>query len=459
MSIFSSLYSLVAFIVVIGVLVTIHEFGHFWVARKMGVKVLRFSVGFGKPIWSRMGSDGETEYAIGSIPLGGYVKMLDEREGKVDAHELDRAFNRKRVSQRFAIVFAGPLFNFLFAIFAYSLIYMAGVSGYKPIVGEVQAGSIAAQSGVEYRDIIISVNGIETPSWETVRFILLEESIGQESIELKLQKYQSGVETALLSISDLGLLKKEQMNPVSDLGLSVWRPDMPPIIDSVIEGGAAENAGIMAEDLILNINGQKVSNLQDWVSIVRSSPDRLLKLEVDRGGLVVELDLIPRSKSENDETYGFVGVMNRIVISSEISKEIQVVEQYNPLLAVIKAVDRTWRMSLVTLKVMGKLVTGEANLKNLSGPITIAKYAGITAQIGVEEFLGFLAIISISLGVLNLLPVPMLDGGHLFYYLIEIVKGSPVSESIELVGQKIGLVLLFGLMSLAMYNDLLRLVN
>jgi regulator of sigma E protease len=458
-SIFSSLYSLVAFIVAIGVLVTIHEFGHFWVARKMGVKVLRFSVGFGKPIWSRMGSDGETEYAIGSIPLGGYVKMLDEREGKVESHELDRAFNRKRVGQRFAIVFAGPLFNFLFAIVAYSLIYMAGVSGYKPIVGEVAEGSIAAQNGVEYRDVILAVNSIETPSWETVRFTLLEESIGQETIELRLQKLDGIVETVLLQIGDLGLLKKEKMNPVADLGLSVWRPEMPPIIDSVIEGGAAENAGIMPDDLILNINGQKISNLLDWVTVIRSNPGHLLKLEVARDGRVVELDLIPGTKSENDETFGFVGVMNRIEISPEISKEIRVVEQYNPILALVKAIDRTWRMSLVTLKVMGKLVVGEANLKNLSGPITIAKYAGITAQIGLEEFLGFLAIISISLGVLNLLPVPMLDGGHLFYYLIEIVKGSPVSETIELVGQKIGIVLLFGLMSLAMYNDLLRLVN
>ena len=459
MDIISILYNIAAFVVAIGVLVTIHEFGHYWVARKMGVKVLRFSVGFGKPLLiKRMGPD-QTEYVLASIPLGGYVKMLDEREGEVDASELDRSFNRKSVWRRFAIVAAGPIFNFIFAIIAYYLIYLAGVAGIKPVIGEVNVPSPAYSAGILERDQILSVNGVETPSWEKARFIMLEESIGQMQLVLKVQGDDLQIREKIIDISQLALLKKEQIDLMGELGISNWRPNIPPVIDEVISGGAAELAGIQARDRIISLDGHSISNVEQWVELIRANPLKPMQLIVNRGGESKALTLTPNEKRADGEVYGFIGVHNVIEIPEAVREEMAVVERYGPISAMAESLDKTWRMSWLTLRVLGKLVIGEASVKNLSGPITIAKYAGITARIGLEQFLGFLAIISISLGVLNLLPVPMLDGGHLFYYLIEMLKGSPVSEAVEIVGQKIGMVLLFCLMSLAIYNDLLRLVE
>ncbi|MCZ6883230.1 MAG: RIP metalloprotease RseP [Gammaproteobacteria bacterium] len=450
--------SIIAFIVAIGVLVTIHEFGHFWVARKMGVKVLRFSVGFGKPLWTITAGADQTEYVVACIPLGGYVKMLDEREAEVAGQDLDRAFNRKSVWRRFAIVAAGPLFNFLFAIFAYYLIYLAGVAGIKPVIGEVTNPSPAYSAGVQSQDTILSINGVETPSWEKARFTLLEESVDGGTITLEVQGLDKQISEKTLDISGLRLLQDEQIDLMGELGLSMWRPDIPPVIDEVIPEGAAAAAGLMAEDKIVALNGQSIVNVYQWVNLIRAHPGQMLRLVVLREGVKVTLQISPRLREENGLSYGFIGVKNRIEIPEDIRREMRVVERYGPIGALGAALDKTWRMSWLTLKVLGKLVVGEASIKNLSGPITIAKYAGISARIGFEQFLGFLAIISISLGVLNLLPVPLLDGGHLFYYLIEMIKGSPVSETTELIGQKIGMALLFGLMSIAIYNDLLRLV-
>jgi regulator of sigma E protease len=439
-------------------LVTVHEFGHFWVARKMGVKVLRFSVGFGKPLWTIKAGADQTEYVIASIPLGGYVKMLDEREGEVPEQDLERTFNRKSVWRRFAIVLAGPLFNFLFAIVAYYLIYLAGVAGIKPVIGEVFNPSPAYSAGVQSQDTILSINGIETPSWEKARFILLEKSVDGEAITLEVQGLDKQISDKTLDISGLRLLKDEQIDLMGELGLSMWRPDIPPVIAEVIPGGAAAAAGVMAGDKVLALNGQSIVNINQWVDLIRAHPGQMLALVVLREGVKVTLQISPRFQEKNGSTYGFIGVKNRIEIPEDIRREMKVVERYGPIGALGEALDKTWRMSWLTLKVLGKLVVGEASVKNLSGPITIARYAGISARIGLEQFFGFLAIISISLGVLNLLPVPILDGGHLFYYLIEMIKGSPVSEATELIGQKIGMALLFGLMSIAIYNDLLRLV-
>ena len=455
----AALNNVAAFVVAIGVLVTIHEFGHFWVARKMGVKVLRFSVGFGKPLWAKKLGEDQTEYVLAAIPLGGYVKMLDEREGEVPAADLERAFNRKNVWRRFAIVAAGPVFNFIFAIFAYYLIYLAGVAGIKPIIGEVSNPSPAYSAGVHSQDVILSINGVETPSWEKARFTLLEESVDREAITLTVQGLDKQISDKTLNISNLRLLRDEQIDLMGELGLSMWRPDIPPVIDEVIAEGAAAAAGLLAGDEIVSLNGQSVINVHQWVDLIRSNPGKTMALVVLRDDQRVNLQIKPATRDENGTSYGFIGVMNRVEIPQEIRREIEVTERYGPVGAMGVALDKTWRMSWLTLKVLGKLIIGEASVKNLSGPITIARYAGISARIGVEQFLGFLAIISISLGVLNLLPIPVLDGGHLLYYLIEMIKGSPVSETIELVGQKIGIALLVGLMSIAIYNDLLRLVG
>lgn len=459
MDFLSVIYSIGAFVIAIGVLVTIHEFGHFWVARKMGVKVLRFSVGFGKPLWIKKAGDDQTEYVLASIPLGGYVKMLDEREAEVSEAELDRAFNRKSVWKRFAIVAAGPMFNFIFAIVAYYLIYLAGVAGIKPVIGEVANPSPAYSAGVRLQDTILSINGVETPSWEKARFTLLEESVDRGTITLKVQGLDKQISDKKLDISGLRLLQDEQMDLMGELGLSMWRPDIPPIIDEVMPDGAAAESGLEAEDRIFTIDSEKIVNVSHWVDMIRANPEKNLSLVVLRDEQKVTLQLRPAKREEKGVSFGFIGVKNRVDIPLEIRREMEVIEQYGPVGALGEALDKTWRMSWLTLRVLGKLIVGEASVKNLSGPITIARYAGISARIGLEQFLGFLAIISISLGVLNLLPIPVLDGGHLFYYLIEMIKGSPVSETTELVGQKIGMALLFGLMSIAIYNDLLRLVE
>jgi len=453
------IYSILAFVVAIGILVTVHEFGHFWVARQLGVKVLRFSVGFGKPLWLRKSGADQTEYVIAAIPFGGYVKMLDEREGEVEEHELSRAFNRKSVWRRIAIVVAGPAFNFLFAILAYYLIFLAGVSGVKPVIGEINIPSPAHTAGVQPGDLIISVNGIETSSWERARFAMLEESVSAEQIILQVQGRDLQIRDKVIDIRELALLKEEQIDLMRDLGISTWRPDVPPIIDQVLPDGAAQQAGLLAEDKILSLENVAIINASQWVNLIRASPEKEMPLRVLRDGEEVELTLTPRSRTEAGETYGYIGVRNRIEIPESVRREMMVTERYGPLQGIAEAVDKTWRMTWLTLRVLGKLATGEASVRNLSGPITIAHYAGVSARIGLEPFFGFLAIISISLGVLNLLPVPMLDGGHLFYYLIEIFKGSPVSEQTEIIGQKIGILLLFGLMSIAIYNDLLRLVE
>jgi regulator of sigma E protease len=459
MDVVTIITSVLAFVAAIGILVTIHEFGHYWVARLCGVKVLRFSVGFGKPLWLKKAGEDQIEYVLAAIPLGGYVKMLDEREGEVPEAEKQRAFNRQPVSKRFAIVLAGPAFNFIFAIIAYSLMYMNGVTGYKPFIGDIQPDSVAAQADLREKDLIISVNGVETPSWEKARFQMLQQSVDNSLLTLEVQGANYQVREVTLDIRDQAILEDEGTDVLKLLGFSMWRPQLPPQIDEVIEGGAAEAAGMKAGDLIQSLNGQKIENVHQWVDYLRAHPLQTMDLVVLRDGVKKRLSITPNSKQDKDETIGYIGVMNVVVIPENVRQEMRSLEKYGVFEAFAESVNKTWQMSALTLKVLGKLVIGEASLKNLSGPITIAKYAGLSASIGAEQFFSFLAIISISLGVLNLLPVPMLDGGHLMYYLIEIIKGSPVSEAVESFGQRIGIAVLLLLMTVAIYNDLLRLVN
>ncbi len=459
MDLLSIFQSILAFVAAIGILVTIHEFGHYWVARLCGVKVLRFSVGFGKPLWIKKAGVDQTEYVLASIPLGGYVKMLDEREGEVAADELDRTFNRQPVSKRFAIVAAGPMFNFLFAIAAYSLMYISGVNGIKPYIGEVSNPSIAWSAGVQEKDLIMSINGIETLSWEKARLTMMQEAVDGAELHFQVQGKDLQIRDLQLDTSELNFLQEEQTDLLKQIGFGMWRPQIPPKIDEVLAGGAAEAAGLKAGDDIISLNGNKVDNIRLWVDLIRGNASVEMPLVVRRDGQRVELLLTPRLKNDNGNEIGYIGVKNVVVIPEEIRQKLRVVEKYGLVDATLEAVNKTWQMSVLTLKVLGKLVVGEASVKNLSGPITIAKYAGLSAQIGLEQFFSFLAIISISLGVLNLLPVPMLDGGHLMYYCIEILKGSPVSEGMEAVGQRIGMALLMMLMTIAIYNDVLRLVE
>ena len=452
-------YSILAFIVAIGVLVTVHEFGHFWVARRLGVKVLRFSVGFGKPLWLKRSGPDQTEYVIAAIPFGGYVKMLDEREGEVAPEERHRAFNRKSVWSRIAIVAAGPAFNFLFAILAYYLIFVAGISGVKPVIGEVSVPGPAYTAGVQQGDVILAVNGIETSTWERARFTMLEESVSAEKLVLRVQSSDLQIQDRVIDLDGLHLLQEEEIDLMRDLGLSAWRPQGPPVIARVLPDGAAAEAGLEEEDKVLALDGVRIDNTQQWINLIRDNAAKPMAIRVLRDGNEIELSITPRIRSDDGASYGFIGVSTRTEISEAVRQEMSVKERFGPVEALLQAADRTWRTSWLTLRVLAKLVTGEASVRNLSGPITIAHYAGVSASIGLEQFLGFLAIISISLGVLNLLPVPMLDGGHLFYYLVEIFKGSPVSEATEIVGQKIGIVLLFCLMTIAVYNDLLRLAG
>lgn len=459
MDIGSFIYSALAFIAAIGILVTIHEFGHYWVARKSGVKVLRFSVGFGKPLWTRVAGADRTEYVVAAIPLGGYVKMLDEREGEVEEKELPRAFNRQSIGKRFAIVAAGPAFNFLFAIVAYSLMYMSGVSGIKPYVGGIDPAGLAHAAGMRDEDLIVSVNGIRTPSWEKARLVLLQEAVDGPRLALQVQGRDLQMRDLTLDLEGVSLLKDDQVDILDQIGADAWRPDVAPTIEEVIAGGAAEKAGLRAGDQVVSLDGQDIVNVRQWVDVIRDNAEKTMTLVVQRGADRLDLLVTPDLKQGDGESYGFIGVRNSVVYPPEIVEKLRVVERYGLFGATFEAMDKTWQMSWLTLKVLGKLITGEASLKNLSGPITIAKYAGISARISAEQFFSFLAIISISLGVLNLLPIPMLDGGHLLYYLVEMVKGSPVSEAVEAVGQRIGLAVLMMLMSIAIYNDILRLVN
>ncbi len=452
----SVLSSFFFFIIAIGVLITVHEFGHFWVARKAGVKVIRFSIGFGKPLFSWRRANDETEYVIAALPLGGYVQMLDEREGEVAPEELDRAFNRKSLASRTAIVAAGPIFNFVLAIAIYWLILMMGVSGVKPIVGDVNDASLAAAGGFQRGDIITHIDGTETVTWGTAVLELLDSSLGEDVIEVRVLEDGVSSKTRLLDFSTPGL-ELERKNLPESLGINLMRPKIPAIIDEVVSGGAADSAGIMTGDLLLTVDGEAIVDWEGWVHKVRANPDKNLQVELERAGAIVTLDLRPARLETKGGVIGRIGAT--VDYPEGLFEQFNAVERYSFFAAFKAALVKTWDMSLLTLRMLGNMVIGNVSVENLSGPISIAQYAGSSAGIGFIAFASFLAIISISLGVLNLLPIPMLDGGHLFYYLIEWIKGSPVSEETQMMGQRVGIVLLAMVMFVAFYNDIARLVG
>ncbi len=447
----------VGFLLALGILVTVHEFGHFWVARRLGVKVLRFSVGFGRPLlrWRRRGDD--TEYVVAAIPLGGYVKMVDEREGPVEERDLPGAFNRQPLWVRTAVVLAGPMFNLLFAVLVFWAVLVLGETGLRPLVGEVSPGSAAEAAGFRPGEEILSVNGEPTPTWSEVLYRIAAASAAGEPMELKVRDRQGKLLRHLLPVDAIGDLA-EVKDPLAALGLKPELPKVPAVIGKVLPGEPAEQAGLQPGDRILSVDGQPVEDWVQWVQYIRDHPLQKLNLVVDRKGARLELEVTPKAVTTGEGgTIGRIGAANQP--APDLWERYRVEHSLGPLEAVPRAVAKTWEFSALTLKVMWRILVGEASLKNLGGPITMADAAGSAVSAGLVQFLKLLAVISVSLGVFNLLPIPVLDGGYLLFLLYEAVAGHPPSEAAMARGQQIGLALLLALMVLVFYQDILRLSN
>jgi regulator of sigma E protease len=448
--------TLAAFVVALGALIVFHELGHYWIARLCGVKVLKFSVGFGAALWRRQfGRDG-TEWALSAFPFGGYVKMLDEREGPVAPHEAHRAFNRQSVVRRFAIVVAGPTANFLLAILLYWILFVHGVPGIRPVTGVPVSGSPAAEAQFRPGELITRIGDLDVVTWQDVRWALLEHALRRDAPRVEVHTEQGAINFRRL---DLSRVTPEQIDAdlMHVVGLTRFQPQLKPVIGKLIPGGAAERDGLREGDEILEVDGKRISVWEDLVGAVVESPGRRLDFRVRREGNEVGLAVTPEARQEGGRQVGRIGAAAH---TDEAAMKRLITEvRHGPFTAFAKALQRTWEVSAFTLKMLGKMIVGDISIKNLSGPITIADYAGQSAQLGWLAYLSFLALISISLGVLNLLPVPLLDGGHLMYYVVEIIKGSPVSERVMEIGQQVGIVLLFSLMAFAVYNDINRLLG
>ena len=455
------------FLLTMNILVTVHEYGHYQVAKWCGVRILKFSIGFGKPLWIKPFGKDKTEFVIAAIPLGGYVKMLDEREIAAESPlespsatysktELTRAFNREPVAKRIAIVLAGPVANLLLAIGLYWVLFMMGIVGMKPILGKVLEHSPAAVANFTHGETIQKINGKEVASWQEVSWILLNESLKNKSVEVEAVNSSHEVHIHQLDLSNV-----DQEAAAEDIltatGLAIDQPDIPAKIGEVTKNGIADLAGFKANDLVLSVNKAKVSVWEDFVQEVRHNPNKTLDVEVLRNSNVINLAIKPEPFTENDKTYGRIGVAFKMDQAEQ--DKLFVTTHYSTPVALIKAAEKTWDISVFTLKMMGKMLTGQTSLKDVSGPLTIATYAGQSAEMGLNVFIGFLALISISIGVLNLLPIPVLDGGHLMYYIVEIFTGKPTSDFALNVGQRIGFFLLGCMMILAFYNDINRLIT
>ncbi|MCS0417045.1 sigma E protease regulator RseP [Vibrio diabolicus] len=448
------LWNLISFIVALGILVAVHEFGHFWVARRCGVKVEKFSIGFGKSIWSKVGKDG-TEYSISMIPLGGYVKMVDSRVDEVPEHEKHLAFDKKPLWKRTSIVAAGPIFNFLFAIFAYWLVFLIGIPAVKPVIGEVTPNSIVAEAGIESGMELKSISGIKTPDWESVNMGLISH-IGDDLMTVTLTSANE-VGSEVTKTLDLREWEfdPETQSAMQSLGFAPYTPEVYRVIEQVSQGGAAEKAGVLPGDEIVAIDEQRVTEWKQVVEAVRSNPDTPIELTVLRQGYEQTLTLTPGSRElANKEVVGFAGIAPKV---AEWPESYRFDLQFGIFESVGKAVDKTGQVIGLTISMLKKLIVGDVGLNNLSGPISIAKGAGATADYGLVYFLGFLALISVNLGIINLVPLPMLDGGHLLFFAIEAVIRRPVPERVQEMGFRIGGAIIFSLMALALFNDFTRL--
>jgi regulator of sigma E protease len=450
---------LIPFALALGVLVVFHEFGHYAVARAFDVKVLRFCVGFGKPLLRYRHPKGETEWVLAAIPLGGYVQMLDEREAPVAPEEADRAFNRQAVGKRFAIVAAGPLANFALAILLYWWVFVAGTQEMIPRIAVPEPNSIAALSGLRDGDRVDVIGDAPIQTWPELRWALLRHAADGQTVSLQIHRDDEGGVLLIRSLDLSGVDFNDAKNDVlSQLGLSVWQPPVLPILGLLSEGGSAKRAGLLEGDRVLEIQGQPIDRWGALVAQVRQAPGQRLEMTILRNGMVLPFSVLIDPVEEKGETIGRLGA----ALSEAEKAGLQALFAEVRLgisEAFVRAVRQTWETSALTVSMIGKMLFGDVSIKNISGPITIADFAGQSAQMGLAPYLKFLALVSISLGLLNLLPIPVLDGGHLLYYTIEMIKGSPVSERVMQWGQQFGMALLFMLMAFAFYNDINRLVS
>jgi regulator of sigma E protease len=452
----SLIHTILAFIVALGVLIVVHEYGHYLVARMCGVKVLRFSVGFGRPLFVRRIGRDQTEWVVAAIPFGGYVKMLDEREGVVAPVEAERAFNRQSVARRFLIVIAGPVFNFLFAILVYAGLFMYGLPEARPVLGTAPAGTVAAAAGLQPGDTVQAVDGESITTWQELRWRVLQAALQRQILRLDVLNARGHISQASL---DLRAYPADEVegDALERIGLRLFRPPLDPVLGQVISGGPAERAGLAAGDRVVQAAGKRIDSWEALVGAIQAHPARTLALTIERAGTTRNVEVVPDSVASGDRRIGRIGAAPHVPASHAEKMLIRV--QHGPLDSLWRGVVKTADISVFSLKMLGKMLLGEVSWRHLSGPVTIADFAGQSAQLGWVSYITFLALISISLGVLNLLPIPLLDGGHLMYYLIEIIKGRPVSERAMELGQRVGLALLLVMMAFAFYNDLNRLLT
>ncbi len=449
-----TLYTLFHFIVAIGILVSFHEFGHFWVAKKVGVKVIRFSVGFGKVVWSYQKTPDSTEYVLSAIPLGGYVKMLDEREGDIKAEDLPYSFNQQSLLARTAIVAAGPIFNLLLAVILFWSVFMLGETGLRPVLGEIEVGTLADQAGFVEGEEIVSINNELTPIWNEAMTLLFSFAMqGEQEIVVGVKDRDDIEKTHILKVAKEDVQQPEIL--FKRLGFKPWMPKLDPVIGELLEQGTAKKAGLQKGDLIITADDEVMADWMQWVEYVKARPEIAIQVIVEREGVRLPFTLVPERIEDAEKDYGRIGAS--VEISEELIDYLRVEYSLPPLQALTAAIERTWFYSVNSLQMMGKMLLGEVSTKNLSGPISIAQYAGKSAERGLVSFLKFLAAVSISLGVLNLLPIPMLDGGHLLFFALEAIKGRPISERIQIVFQQLGIFCLLSLMVFAVFLDIERL--